>query len=832
MPHPRRNLRSRLFVTPLEARDVPATLANLGDFYRADGHTVPLLQRIDQVAVRLATDFDPAMTASGGALAGLELVQELNGGLILQYAASPRKDSAEAIPADQRPGVTWAAPVFETTDTHGYVIALESVVVRLQPGVTAEAFFAGDSRFTGIHPLLGTPDQFTADLTTAPGRATLQMAESLSSDSRLVWASPALAIESHLYSLDSLYGTQWHLNNTGQSTGGIADSDIDAPEAWAITTGSPNIVVADIDEGIQWSHPDLAANVWSPPGEIANNSIDDDGNGWIDDTHGWDTFGNDNDPSPASGENHGTATAGLAVAVGDNSLGVAGVAYTSKLMPIRSNIAPALAQPDNPTAIYYAAGRTADGLGTWRGADILTCSWGFDAAYQPMNDAFAWASTNGRGGKGLPIFIATGNNSSPVVGYPATLSATLSGVMAVGGSSNADIRVGYSQFGPEVDFVAPTRSSNSQGGIVTTDRTGSVGYNTADYTSTFSGTSASTPIAAGVGALVLSMDPNLTASQVRGLLHNTTDLIGPLTYGTVGRNNQYGYGRLNAATAVQGVGTRKIQLFENNSAITSGSGSSSFTATTAAPQTKTYRIRNQGTLDLTLGATTISAGAFSVTTNFADTTLSVGESTTLSVTFTPTTGGSSTATLSFATNDPTTPTYSMTLNGSATDVTAPTVNGFTIGDGSPQRSLIKSLGVTFSEVVTTVGSTAAAFVLTGPGATTIPLNVVLPTVSGHTEAQITFASGTEFGSLIDGDYTLQVIGGQIQDAANNVLAATASTTFFRLFGDANGDHFTSQGDYNQFMLTYLNGANSVFDFNDNAEVEQSDYNEFILRFNL
>ena len=230
----------------------------------------------------------------------------------------------------------------------------------------------------------------------------------------------------------------------------------------ALTTGSSNIVIADIDDAIQWSHPDLVGNIWAPPGEVAN-TIDDDGNGWIDDIHGWDTRSNDNDPSPASGENHGTATAGLAVAAGNNALGVAGVAFTSKLMPIRSNIAPALAQPDTTTAIYYAAGRTADGLGTWRGADILSCSWGFDAPYQPMTDAFTWAATNGRGGKGLPIFAASGNLGTSTMDYPAPLAGSIPGFMAIGGSSHNDLRVSYSQYGPELDFLAPTRTNTSHG---------------------------------------------------------------------------------------------------------------------------------------------------------------------------------------------------------------------------------------------------------------------------------------------------------------------------------------------------------------------------------
>ena len=200
---------------------------------------------------------------------------------------------------------------------------------------------------------------------------------------------------------------------------------MDAPEAWQITTGSANIVIADIDDAIQRGHPDLSPNVWVNPGEIVGNGVDDDGNGWVDDDRGWDFWDGDNNPTPPTGssDSHGTATAGVAVAAGNNNLGVAGVAYGCRLMPIRSNIVPSFVPDDVPSAVYYAAGRKSSGVGTWRGADILTCSWGFDTPLQALEDAFAWASANGRGGKGLPIFIASGNGGTGDVGYPPTSPA-------------------------------------------------------------------------------------------------------------------------------------------------------------------------------------------------------------------------------------------------------------------------------------------------------------------------------------------------------------------------------------------------------------------------
>ncbi|MBX7106516.1 MAG: S8 family serine peptidase, partial [Gemmataceae bacterium] len=694
-----------------------------------------------------------------------------------------------------------------------------------------ESFFAGDSRFSSHRPLAGTPDQFYATVAAGNGSAAIALAEDLSHDARLIWASPALAIESVRYTNDPNFANQWHLNNTGQS-GGVVDADVDAPEAWAITTGSPNIVVAVLDDAVQWTHPDLVGNVWTNPGEIAGNSLDDDGNGWADDVTGWDFWDNDNNPEPNAGstDNHGTACAGIPLAVGDNNLGVAGVAYTAKLLPIRSNIVPDLCPPDVPSAVYYAAGRTANGLGTWRGADVVSCSWGFLAPYQPLDDALIWASNNGRGGKGLPTFIATGNDSASTVGYPANLAGTNPGIIAVGATTRNDLRASYSNYGADQDFAAPGSS------ISTTDRTGSAGYNSTDYTSSFSGTSAATPLAAGIGALVLSRNPNLTAAQLRGQMRNTTDLIGNSVYGDNGRSTPYGYGRLNAFTAVFGVGKAVAQVTVDRTVVESGTGSASFTATTAVPESRTFRIRNQGTLDLSLGGITITGQGFTAG-GFTDSVLSVGEAANFTVTFAPNYGGTFNATLSFATNDLTRPTYSIALSGTATDVSPPRVASVRVNDGSAQRSRVTSVTVTFNEPVTLPVNPASAFTLVGPTGS-VAMTGSASTTNGATAVTLSFSgTNTEFSSLKDGLYTLTAIAGQITDGAgfkldgngDGTAGDNATSTLHRLYGDANGDRSVQPDDFLAFRLAFL-GASTAFDFDGANNVDPADFLQFRLRF--
>eukprot|EP01026_Neomeris_dumetosa_P042303 TRINITY_DN35220_c0_g1_i3.p2 TRINITY_DN35220_c0_g1~~TRINITY_DN35220_c0_g1_i3.p2 ORF type:complete len:271 (-),score=23.26 TRINITY_DN35220_c0_g1_i3:34-846(-) len=151
----------------------------------------------------------------------------------------------------------------------------------------------------------------------------------------VIYAEPDYVVRTTNTPNDQHFGLQWGMHNTGQTIQGVTginDADIDAVEAWDTSTGNGNFVVAIIDTGTQWNHPDLNDNIWSNPNETVNGQ-DDDGNGLVDDVRGWDFW--DNDSNPTDPDGHGTHTGGTVGAEGDNGIGVAGVAWDCELMPLR-----------------------------------------------------------------------------------------------------------------------------------------------------------------------------------------------------------------------------------------------------------------------------------------------------------------------------------------------------------------------------------------------------------------------------------------------------------------------------------------------------------------
>lgn len=555
----------------LEARQLLATSPigiDRGDFYRLGSESVPLYQATDRILIALeqgtGREILDGLTEPGGLLAGATFGSTSKSHLWTVDLAEPA--APDALPGllgqvGDVPGIDWAAESFFMPGVGERLLATRDIVVGLAPGSIPEQVFSG-STYASYRPVRGTPDQFVVTTNLAPGRATVAFGNSLLEDPRIAFASADFLVESRLTAApnDPLYTQQWHLSNPGQG-GTLLGADVKARGAWDLGFTGQGVVIAIVDTGTQLDHPDLQPNLWVNTGEVAGNGIDDDGNGWVDDINGWDFLDNDNNPNPNSAtESHGTSVAGVAAARGNNALGVAGAAYNAKIMALRL-VGGATALSTEAEAVYYLSGRTLDGSGTWDSADIGNHSYGRYAAFTILQQAFNWSATQGREGKGVLNFAASGNDADIGLGASATYPSGYADVLCVGGSTDRDVRVSYSQYGPNLDFLASTGGFGVNGllNIVTTDQTGASGYDPGDYTGLgitgFNGTSSASPLASGVGALLLEADPSLTFNQVRQTLRSTADRVGPIPY-VNGRNVEYGYGRLNAVEAILKVATR------------------------------------------------------------------------------------------------------------------------------------------------------------------------------------------------------------------------------------------------------------------------------------
>ncbi len=295
----------------------------------------------------------------------------------------------------------------------------------------------------------------------------------------------------------------WGLHNDG--TYGSTDADIDAREAWNISTGHSSVVVAVTDSGVDWDHPDLEDNIWVNPGEINGNGIDDDHNGYVDDIIGWDFASGDNNPNDEDG--HGSHVAGVIGATGDNGSGIVGVNWDVSIMPLKIMGAYGASTTACVRGIQYAVDN---------GAQVINASWGGPGASQAIYDAIAYANDHG-----VLFVTASGNegrNSDSMSNYPNNYN--LPNIISVGSTSVNDRMSNFSNYGAStVDLCAPGE------GIYSTYRNG--GYAWED------GTSMASPFVAGAAALALSVDPNLGAGELKTLLMQTGDPLNDLQGYTV-----------------------------------------------------------------------------------------------------------------------------------------------------------------------------------------------------------------------------------------------------------------------------------------------------------
>ena len=393
-------------------------------------------------------------------------------------------------------------------------------------------------------------DIFTLKITSDSPKNALKTSVDFYDTGLFDFAEPNFMQKTITYTNDPLYGDQWALNNTGQS-GGSVGADIDMNGAWQITSGRADIRIAVVDGGVDLTHPDLIDNL----------------------VPGYDASGDGTNGGPVDAETHGTNCAGIVSAVANNNEGLAGVANRCALVPVSFDVLDAF-DSEVIDAVNWAwdEGR----------ADVISNSWGRYIESSMIDAAINNAATFGRDGLGSVVLFAVGNDNQSQIAYPSGLPS----VIAVGASDACDARwdptpcgggiTGGGSNRGEVDLVAPgvkLNTTHNGGGYVL-----------------FGGTSAATPVAAGVAALVLSVNPCLTRNKVQQILELSCDkpvyesswydqiicynFLDSRPHGTW--NNEMGYGRINAFKAVQYAHTQNLIVGNNIGGSSDGSNGDRF----------------------------------------------------------------------------------------------------------------------------------------------------------------------------------------------------------------------------------------------------------------
>ena len=472
--------------------------------------------------------------------------------------------------------VNYASHVYQLKDDPASRLYLtDQITVQFAAAVTAAAIaqMTTPMGLRQVKPIAGVPNTFVFETTASAQENPLKIANRLMQRSEVLTAEPNIIVrtQSHYRPRDPIYPKQWHLNHNGGAD--LApNSHVSAEKAWDTTRGIRSVTIALMDDSVDLTHPDFQGiGKIVAPRDFK-----------------------DNDFLPLPGDpddNHGTACAGVATAE-ENGVGAIGVAPGCALMPLRTT--------------GFLDDQTIEDLFGWavtKGASVISCSWGPASVYFPLSlrqrAALTQAATTGRNGKGCVIVFAAGNANRPTNGTVSESgwpNNALSGdtdwlggftvhpdVITVAASTSLNKKAAYSNWGAEISVCAPSNNAppgiglQDLGyvftppqvtgalpglGIVTTDRVGAAGYSQDNIAIDFGGTSSACPLVAGVAALVLSANPDLTAAEVKQLLQQTADkIVDPNpdpqfgfrkgTYEAGGRCDWFGYGKVNAAKAVQ-----------------------------------------------------------------------------------------------------------------------------------------------------------------------------------------------------------------------------------------------------------------------------------------
>ena len=405
-------------------------------------------------------------------------------------AASQSPGAAASSGEEYTPGVVW---------------------VKLAPGANAESERAGKWQNHAISGRLGATAWVRLEV---PQGQEKSSAAAFMQREDVLRAEPEFFVHAAGVPDDPSYSSQWNMDR------------IRAPLAWDFASGSADAIVAVLDTGVDLNHLDLVDNLWQNLGEVADNGIDDDLNGFVDDRWGWDLV--NQDPVPQDDYGHGTHVAGIAGAVGNNGRGVAGMMWHCRIMAVKVlNYAGSGTYARVAEGAYYAVEN---------GARIVNMSLAGSDYSQVLQDAITDLYLR----YGAMFVAAAGNcaNGGSSCGSvnPVMYPAAMENVISVASTDSGDQRASTSEYNAYVDIAAPGQYVYSLG------VGGGYRYS--------SGTSMATPHVAGLAALVRSLRPAWNPDMVEEHLKSTAAKVGGVVYDASGRNDQFGYGRIDAAAAL------------------------------------------------------------------------------------------------------------------------------------------------------------------------------------------------------------------------------------------------------------------------------------------